>query len=284
MENKNQENINETVVDDKKEQFINKKNEIVEKSKDLAEKGVALFKSNPKKYGIIGGAGLAGLIAVIVAICLIVGVLCNNYKTPVKTMEKLANMQKYSSKEDISIKLLNGFCEDEFENIFKIYKQSEDFEDNNEDAKDDFADKIEELEDEYGKNYKYTYKITDKEKLEKDDLRDFRDNLRNAADMIESMIEEAEDYDSDEWEELADEMGLDGKKSKAKDVFEYLEKIRKNLKKAKVTAGYELEVTVILTGSELDEPEEEEITITVYKVDGRWISNAALTTGFGMIS
>ena len=43
-------------------------------------------------------------------------------------------------------------------------------------------------------------------------------------------------------------------------------------------AGYELTVTVTLSGSELDEPEEDEITMTVYKVNGRWVSEDALET------
>ena len=80
------------------------------------------------------------------------------------------------------------------------------------------------MKDEYGKNYKYTYKITYKEKLEKDDLKEFRDELRDAAKSLEGVVELTEDYDSDDWEDMADEMGFDGEKSKAKKFIKSMEK------------------------------------------------------------
>ncbi len=299
MENNNQENILETSVEetvveeavveetvaetpvevDKKAQFMDKINVVAEKLEGFVKKGVELFKTNPKKYGIIGGAGLVGVVAVIVALTLILGSLGNNYKTPINIMEDYANAKKYYSDYDKMIDMSNGFCQDELEDLVKLYKSTEDYKDDLEDEKDDFADTIEDMKDEYGKNYKYTYKITDKEELDKDDLKEFRDRLRSTADSLESMIEETEDYDSDDWEDMADSIGFDGDKSKAKKLVKIMKNMRKVYKSAKVTAGYELEVTITLDGSELDEPEENEVTINVYKVDGRWISSSSLGLG-----
>ena len=71
-------------------------------------------------------------------------------------------------------------------------------------------------------------------------------------------------------EDSFDEMGLS--KSDAKKVKKIMEGFYKDLKEAKISAGYELEVTYYVKGSELDEPEERyERTINVYKVDGRWV-------------
>lgn len=248
---------------------------LAEKGKGLAEKGINIFKSNPKKYGILCGGILTGVIVFIVVISLVLGALFNNYKTPVKLMEKNRNSKSFSSYMDRSIDMLNGFCESEMKAILKVYKSSDDYKDDMEDAKDEFADQIEDMKDEYGSNYKYTYTITDKERLEKEDLKNFRDELRNAADSLEAQIDEADDYDSDDWEDIADDAGIS--KAQAKKLYNAMDDVRKVLKKAQVTDGYELEVTIALTGSELDEPEENEMTIRVYKVDGRWISSSAMS-------
>lgn len=248
---------------------------LAEKGKGLAEKGINIFKSNPKKYGILCGGILTGVIVFIVVISLVLGALFNNYKTPVKLMEKNRNSKSFSSYMDRSIDMLNGFCKSEMKAILKVYKSSDDYKDDMEDAKDEFADQIEDMKDEYGSNYKYTYTITDKERLEKEDLKKFRDELRNAADSLEAQIDEADDYDSDDWEDIADDAGIS--KAQAKKLYNAMDDVRKVLKKAQVTDGYELEVTIALTGSELDEPEENEMTIRVYKVDGRWISSSAMS-------
>lgn len=235
-------------------------------------KVVTAFKADPKKMGIRVGAVLLAAIVVVVGLFVGVGALTNNYKTPIKTMEKYANTKKYYATTDMTVELLNGFCEKETKALMKLYADSEDYEDSLEDAKDLFEDHVEEMKDNYGKNYKYSYKVIDKEKLDKDEIRDFRDTLRDRADSLETIIEQTEDYDSDDWEDMADNMGFDGSKSKAKAVISAMKDIRKVYKSAKVSAGYRLTVVVELTGSELDEPEENEREITVYKVNGRWIT------------
>lgn len=266
----------EQPVKDTKTEIVEKGKGIFEKAKALVQKGIELFKSDVKKYSIILGGSLVGLVAVIVALVLVIGALTNSYKTPIKTMQKYANTKTYYTSYDCSLDMLNGFCEDEMKEIVKLYKSTDEYKDNIEDEKDYFKDEIEDLKDEYGKNYKYTYKITGKEKLEKDDLKKFRDSLRDMAESLKEIEDETEDYDSEDWEEAAEYLGFDGDKSKVKKLVKIVDKIRDVYKGAKVTDGYELEVTVILTGSELDEPEEVEMTINVYKVNGRWISEDAL--------
>lgn len=216
----------------------------------------------------------AGAIVAIVALILVLSFLGNTYKTPVKLMEKQANNKKFSAMFDSSTAVLNGFLEKEVNGVLKIMKKSDSYEDMMEDQKDYFEDHLEDMEDEYGKNFKYTYKIVDKDELEKDDLRDFRDNLRSLADEIEWLEDEVDDFDSDDWEDMADELEIS--KGDAKDLVNEILDIGKVCKKAKVTAGYELTVEILLDGSELDEPEESEMTVYVYKVDGRWIAYEGL--------
>ena len=100
--------------------------------------------------------------------------------------------------------------------------------------------------------------------------------------MGESILEKYEDLDSDDYEDIADELGIS--KSQAKKVVKIAKSVGKKLKKAKVTKGYELEVVRILKGSELDEPEESDSTVYVYKVNGRWISSSHIIALYAFLS
>ena len=242
----------------------------------IKNKVLDTFKADPKKFAIKVGAAVLAVIIVISALFAVVGALTNTYKTPIKTMQKYANAKKYYSDFDEQLDKLNGFAEKEYKALFKVYKSTEDYKENLEDAKEDFKDYIDDKKDEYGKNYKYTYKIVEKEKLEREDIKEFRESLRSMADSLESQIDRTDDYDTDDWEELADDMGLDGNKKKAKAYISALKNLRKVYKSAKVTAGYELTIEKKLTGSELDEPEEEEIEIKVFKVNGRWVAENSI--------
>ena len=114
------------------------------------------------------------------------------------------------------------------------------------------------------------YKIEDKEKLGKDELKDIQKEIRSAG---KSYYNAYSDLDSDDYESIAE--SLDITKAQAKKLASLYKSIGKTLKTAKVTKGYKLTVTRTLTGSELDEPIETELEIYVYKVNGRWISDDA---------
>ena len=248
---------------------------IFSKAKDFALNIFSKIKADPKGFGVKLGAIALAAILVIVGLCVGVSAATNNYKTPIKTMQKYANMKKYYDSSDKQMDLLNGFAEKESKALMKVMKASELYDDENlDDLKEDFKDQIEDMKDEYGKNFKYTYKIVDKEKLDRDELKEYREELRDYADALDSQIEAADDFDSDDWEDMADSMGLS--KSKAKKYYSILKDVQKVYKKAKVTAGYTLTVEITLTGSELDEPEVKETEIVVLKVNGRWIPASAL--------
>ena len=276
MDNNNMENNVVEVVEAAPVAEAKAEPAIVAKAKGLFAKIIEAFKTNTKKAIIVAAAAVTALAVLIVGICLIVDAINNTYKAPIKTMEKYANKQSYYDSYEQLIDLSNGFCTSEMETIAKLYKSREEYKDGLEDDKDDFKDKIEELKEQYGSNYKIKYEITDKEKIDKDDLKSVRESLRSRAESLEKKVEETEDWDSDDWKEAADELGFDGDKSKAKKYYKTMEKIAKEYKTAKVSAGYELEVTVITKGRELDEPIENERTIKVYKIDGRWVVLSAL--------
>lgn len=234
---------------------------------DLANKAKAL----PKKIWIMAGAALAVVIALIVLLSTtgVAGVGGNNYETPLKAAEKLLSSKKFDQVIDRAPDILNGFCESEVNKLISIAKKSEQYKDNKDDIEEGFEEAIEGIKEQFGDNYKIKFKVEDKEKLDKDDCEDFQDQLDNIGKMVKDAAEELEDMDSDDLEDAAEELGIS--KSQLKDGIKQIKSIGEKLKKAKATAGYELEVVVTITGSELDEPEEQELTINVFKVDGRWI-------------
>lgn len=219
-------------------------------------------KKKGKKFLLWGGIA-AAVIAVAVAVFLI---LSNTYKTPINIMEKQANAKKAGNPYDQRVEMLNGFCAKEYKAVVKIMKKTDAYEDNLENYKDHFEEQLENRKDEYGDDFKITYEITDKEEIEKEELKEFRDSIRNRG---ESIVNQFADMDSDDYEEGAEELGLT--KSQVKDIVKNMKAIGKKLKSAKVSEGYTLTVVVTITGSELDEPEEQEMEYNVYKVDGRWI-------------
>lgn len=245
-----------------------------DKGKELVANPKAVWekiKAVPKKVWIGIGAGVAAILALI--LCL--SIFTNTYKTPVKAMQNIANNKKASATFNKRAAALNGFCEKEYKQLINIIKKSDDYED----SLEYWEENIEENKDELGNNYKYTYKVTDKDKLDKDELKAMQKNLRSSG---RSMADASDDMDSDDYEELADAAGI--KKSQAKKFVKIAEKIGKKLKNAKVTAGYTLTVEVNLSGSEVEDFEPYEMEIEVYKINGRWVSMNALNYLFSALS
>ena len=220
-----------------------------------------------KKIAII----LVALALVAVLVIVLINVIFGSSKNdPIKYMEKYDN-----AKEVDMIKLVseayNGVDGGNMAKIMKIMAKSDDFkeivEDFEEGWKEDYEDKV----DEYGKNFKITYK-NDKEmeeKLDRDELKDYKANIKSMGESILDMVDEFKEMDKDEQKDAAEEMGLSY--SDLKDMVEYMEALGRELKSVTVDDGYVLEVIKKTTGKELDEPEEDEVDITVLKINGKWV-------------
>lgn len=221
-----------------------------------------------KMMAILGGAA-AALIALII---ILASVLSNTYKTPLNLLMDYRNEKNPSKVLVREYQQLNGLCEKEYKSVLKIMQKSDDYD--KDEVKDSYEEAIDERKDEYGKNYKYSYKIEEKEKLEKEDLKEVKTQIKDCAKQLKDILDELDDYDSDDWSDLADEMGLT--KAQTKKLAGILEDVYKDLKSVKVTKGYKLDVTITLKGSELDEPEESDGTFYVYKINGRWVSTMAI--------
>ena len=221
-----------------------------------------------KKIAII----LVALALVAVLVIVLINVIFGSSKNdPIKYMEKYDN-----AKEVDMIKLVseayNGVDGGNMAKILKIMAKSDDFKEFIEDFEEGWVEDYEDKVDEFGKNFKISYK-NDKEmeeKLDRDELQDYKASIKLMGDDILDMVDEFKEMDKDEQKDVAEDMGLSY--SDLKDMVEYMEALGRELKSATVDEGYELEVIKTTTGKELDEPEEDEVDIIVLKVNGRWIN------------
>ncbi len=231
--------------------------ELIDNPKPLLDK----IKAVSLKTWIFIGAGITALIAVL----LVIGMLSNTYKAPIRAAEKVLNSKSVNQVIKRAPAVLNGFGEKDAKELIAIAKKTDAYKDNIDDIEETFDSAIELLEDNAGRNYKIDLKVTDKEKLDKDEVKAFRNQLRTIGKMGSTL----EDLDKDYIEDMSDELGIS--KSQVKKAIRIAEGFCKDCKDAKVKKGYELTVEVKITGRELDDPVELEIPVNVYKVDGRWV-------------
>ncbi len=195
----------------------------------------------------------------------------NTYETPIEIAVARLNATEYTSRYEELVDVYNGFCEDELKALIKLSKQTETYEENIEENESYFEEQLEETKSVYGSDFKYSYKITEKEKLDEDELEDYANILASTADEYDSVLEELDSFDEDyDWENWASSIGLDSVEQ-AKEYRDILEDVCKKYKNAKVEEGYNIEVDLILSGSELEEDDVDANTVTVLKIDGRWV-------------
>ena len=123
------------------------------KKKDV-EFGKEPVGDNKKKIAIIGGI----VAAVAVVIFLLISLIGGAYKNPIKNY--FNGLQKCNAKT--YIKAFPEFMKDDLEESY---------------TNESLEDRKEKLEDKYGDKVKYSYKIIDKTKLTKDELKDSKKAL-----------------------------------------------------------------------------------------------------------
>ena len=185
----------------------------------------------------------------------------NTYETPLELMMEQANEKSASKMAEDRYKVLNGLCEKEFKSVLTVLKKYNNYAPMVENFEEQIADQL----DKYGENYKYSYKIEEKVKMDEEGLNNLEEEFENYAEQLHEYLYGLIDTNAD-----PEDLRFD------KDLIAALENVYKELVDVKVEEGYELTVTVTLKGSELDEPKEEEMTVCVYKVNGRWISEEAI--------
>lgn len=216
----------------------------------------------------------AGAIAVVLVIALLYNTFIGNaFKKPIDKYLAAVNKQSTDVQE------LLGYAFPEM--IVNVYENMLDYKKAYDDAtgeetydiymenmEERLLDIYDEIEDDFGKNTKVTYKIIEKEEISKSQIRSYKDTFELIEEMltdevVDSAIERIENN-------LVNNFDL--KNKEANDVAEKMEKVYKDLlkdiKDIEVTAGYELTVEYKIEGK--DDEDEDEITLIVLKVNGKW--------------
>lgn len=219
--------------------------------------------------------------AIVLAAAAIVALLCvllfgSSRTTPISVMEKYVNTKDIKL-ETRTKDFLAGIEGNNLAKVIKIAKTSDEFRDDIADLEELAADAYEDRQDDYGKNFKIRYK-NDKEveeKIDRDDLKEYRAALKELGEQYADMGKTLGRLKSADLKDLAEDLDMDTKDLKT--CIECLKTVGQKLRGAEVDDGYELEYLITITGSELDEPEEDDAEITVLKVNGKWVSLNALS-------
>ena len=237
------------------------------------------FDGQKKRPDWVKIAVIAGIVIVVAAV---VALLCtlifsgSGKTTPVKMLEKYANAKEIKV-ETLVRDMVGGIEGNNAAKIVKLAAKSDEFEDRFEDLEEDAADAYEDNKDEYGKNFKIRYK-NDKdveEKIDRDDLKDYKSSLKDLGEDYAALGKALGKLKSGDLKDLAEDLDMDVKDVRT--CIECLKTIGSKLKGAEVSEGYDLEYLITITGSELDEPEEDDGELTVLKVNGKWVSTQGIS-------
>lgn len=200
----------------------------------------------------------------------------NTFQTPIDVTVEYLNKKTAYDLLDAYRAQLNGFCEDEADDLFAFMEKVSVFSSMMEEGEELLKEEIADKKAEYGDDYKYSYKVLEKEAFDADTLEEWNDDLKDLVDAYDAIIASSKEAPDEDWEEAMTELGLDSV-DEVKELFEVMEDISKAFKKAEITEGYTVVIETSVTGSELDEPEIDEQEVEVFKIDGRWIMPNAIS-------
>ena len=228
-----------------------------------AKGGIGGFIQSHKKLLIAACAGIVGLIAVILILSAIFG---GSYKTPIKEYYARQNSKDYDI-EDRFVNQFDGLGKKQLKAIYKIISSSKNWKDAEDDYEDNWKEFCDNNEDEYGKDWKYTYEITDTDELDKDDLKDIKDEFKEAGATLIDAGKRILDMDNDELKDQADSLGL--KKDDLKELGKLLKELGQELKGVELKKGYEVDIDWAVEGKDGDD--DGDYTWTIVKADGDWV-------------
>lgn len=221
-------------------------------------------KDNNSLIGII-------VVAVVALLVIFLGVKLfgSNYKTPLKKAVKAVNRQTTDITDYMGAlpKFVKSAYKDGISLVGDLDKDAK--KEAEAQIKDTLNDFYESLEDEYGKNVKLSFKVKEKEKLDKDELKDIQSSYSGIVDMFETLGMDLTDKDT--YTELLEDSDLS--KSDIKKVANFGKSLAKDLKNVKISDGYLLTVDITIKGKD-DKDTLEDVELYVVKMNGKWCIEA----------
>lgn len=215
------------------------------------------------------------LIALIVAAILVLAVAlyvisANKYKKAVETPFKLI-----TNHETNIDKLANSFLPKDFYKYYtkavKILKKSDDFDDLDTAISDKLNNYYENKDFLFDEGWTVKFDITDKEKLEEDDLKKLETTYRSYYDQyFEGFIEKLKSYDKYDYEDQGKTLGLSA--TEYKDLTKVAINFMNEFKSAEIKAGYSLKGRIVFTNSAGEvQDKTNSMKINVINFNGSWV-------------
>ncbi|MCR4789186.1 MAG: zinc ribbon domain-containing protein [Lachnospiraceae bacterium] len=224
------------------------------------KKGGFKLDDKVKKLAIIIGAAVVALVVIVLACSLLLG---GGYKKPIKKYISLLNSREENYYEFFKLNSPSFDYKAQME-LLKLANEigdKDEVEENEEYLEEIMKDHYDEIEDEFGKNWKYTFKVTEVDELSNKELKAYRETLKSQGDTYK---ESAEYYEED-----AIFYGEELNKSNAKKVQSIYKELGSKYKEADVKKGYEVEIEYTIKGK--DDKDTDDVTFKVYKVNNEWI-------------
>lgn len=147
--------------------------------KDVANKLKTQIKNNKKRFLAFGAVAIV-LVVLIVAVSIL-----GSYERAIDTYIDVVK-GKFEKIEKMAPPAYWDYFEDTYDMDVK------DLIENLKDASDSILD---DLEEEYGDNIKISYKVTDADQLDKDDLKEIKDSLKDRYDIAKKSVTDAYELD-----------------------------------------------------------------------------------------
>ena len=216
-------------------------------------------------------AVIAVVLALAVVALLVLGasaLLGGGYQQPLDTIAAIANDRTVNAKslkkaagafvgktgkQDLD-KVISGLCE------LEIYgSPAADF------LQERADEALREADDTLGGNVKFSYKISNKKKIGKEDLEAYQDLYQQ----IGSVAEDTARFADRSLPMVEEYLGGVLTAESAGELLGHVRDFAKELRDAKISAGYELDLVV--TGKGRDGSEDTGLTVSVLKLDGQWV-------------
>ncbi len=235
----------------------------------------------PKQGGgnkvAMGIMAAIAIVAVVAVVWLCTSVLGKNEKTPLNNVEKIFN-KKVTDIDKIVESTTPKFLSTAYVDFMDVLRGNDTYQDYIDDIyeegegalEDAWDDLYDSAEDEFGKNVKFSYKIEDKEAVDKDDLKDVVEVYQEFGQYKEQLVEAVE---------LIGEY-TDLEKKEVKEIVKIVENLSDEFEKMKISKAYILEVEVTVEGK--DDDDSETYDIVVAKMNGSWTIEPLMTALINM--
>jgi len=224
---------------------------------------------------------LSVALVLLIAAVVVLSWLGNNWRTPIWRLEHFCNKTSYYPEEYVQWEL-NGLAEKKLKKYCRILKKGEAYSDWRKDYYENTEVEFEKLKTVYGEDYRLEFQIDDQTELSKKELKQIRlawqEKLESLAYWLDDVEEE---WDSSDWRDFANDYDMEVKA--ARNLFESCRKVCESFGRIKITDGYDVTITIIITGEDIDDPLEYGDRVRVVKVNGRWVKGDAIDRLYALL-